>query len=112
MVGMHVFIRSTLIGLSLCVLSSAFTSQARGEEFYIYRDSSGVLVVSNQEPPDGSTIIKQMTFPEQTADRSSTSQPQAEVRPQAAAPKAEEEQSNVPADDLAPRTNWVWAWSI
>ena len=39
-------------------------AQAHAVEYYIYRDSKGGLVSSNQKPPAGSQIIKQHNFPE------------------------------------------------
>jgi hypothetical protein len=40
-------------------------------EYYIYRDSNGVLVISNQKPPPRSKIIKQQTLPD-TAEGETT----------------------------------------
>ena len=45
-----------LFGFFMC-------AQVQAEEYYIYRNASGALVISNQQPPPGSTIIKQQNLP-------------------------------------------------
>jgi hypothetical protein len=45
----------------------AVVTQGQAEEYYIYHDPDGKLVISNKEPPPGSKIIKQRRFPELTA---------------------------------------------
>jgi len=44
----------------------SLTAQAQSVEYYIYRDSKGGLVLSNQKPPPGSEIIKQQNMPDLT----------------------------------------------
>jgi len=39
-------------------------AQGWAEEYYVYRDANGKLVISNQQPPPGSTIIKRQNLPE------------------------------------------------
>jgi hypothetical protein len=39
-------------------------TQAICGEYFIYKDPKDVLVISNQKPPPGSTIIKQHNFPD------------------------------------------------
>ena len=34
------------------------------EEHYIYKDAQGGLVISNQKPPAGSTILRKLDLPE------------------------------------------------
>ena len=108
---MNTIARLFSVGFFLFALGAASGANAMAEEYYIYRDAKGGLVLSNQKPPAGSTIIKQITISEQRTDESPTKPPQAQVRPQAES-KVEERPLNVPADDLAPRLNWVWNWSI
>jgi hypothetical protein len=36
------------------------------EDYYIYHDPGGKVVISNKEPPPGSKIIKHRSFPEVT----------------------------------------------
>ncbi|HUK39620.1 MAG TPA: DUF4124 domain-containing protein [Candidatus Acidoferrales bacterium] len=45
------------------------TPKIQAEEYYIYRDANGKLVISNQQPPRGSTIIKQEKLPEAPANQ-------------------------------------------
>lgn len=47
-------------------LALAVPTQGRSEEYYIYQDPNGKLVISNNQPPPGSTIIKQHDLPEIT----------------------------------------------
>ena len=77
--GFNNFARSTLIGFSLCALLSAATAQA-AEDYYIYKDSKGSLVISNQKPPSDSKILKQVTFTEPAETK--TPQPEARSQPQ------------------------------
>jgi hypothetical protein len=35
-------------------------TQGRAEDYYVYHDPDGKLVISNKEPPPGSKIIKQL----------------------------------------------------
>jgi hypothetical protein len=37
---------------------------SQSEEHYIYKDGQGKLVISNQRPPAGSTILRTMDLPE------------------------------------------------
>ena len=46
------------------LLGVGLMPKARAEEYYIYRDAQGKLVISNQLPPRGSTILKQQNLPE------------------------------------------------
>jgi hypothetical protein len=55
---------SILLGFCLYVLIGFVDKQAHGGEYYIYRDSKGGLVLSNQKPPPDSKIIKQQTLPD------------------------------------------------
>src|SRR5690242_20400139 len=53
--------RSTTLYVVVCfTLSLGVVTQGRGEDYYIYHDSHGKLVISNKEPPPGSKIIKQL----------------------------------------------------
>jgi hypothetical protein len=55
--------RTTLISL---FLGLATVEPGQTEDYYIYHDPDGKLVISNKEPPPGSKIIKQHSFPELT----------------------------------------------
>jgi hypothetical protein len=47
-------------------LGLAVVTQGQAEEYYIYHDPNGELVISNKPPPPGSKIIKQQNLPEVT----------------------------------------------
>jgi hypothetical protein len=47
-------------------LGLALIRQAQAEDYYIYRDRHGKLVISNKEPPPGSKILKRDSWPEAT----------------------------------------------
>jgi len=55
-------------------LALTLPTQGRSEENYIYRDPNGKLVISNNQPPPGSTIIKQQNLPELTDSQIQRSQ--------------------------------------
>ena len=54
--------RAALISL---FLGLAVVSQAHAEEYYIYQTLNGALVISNKEPPPGSKIIRQHSWPDE-----------------------------------------------
>ena len=56
--------RSTLLGFCLYILIGFLATEVQSGEYYIYRDSNGVLVISNQKPPPDSKIIKQQSLPD------------------------------------------------
>ena len=56
--------RATSLIFSLYLLVGFVAAQAYAGEYYIYRDSTGLLVISNQKPPPESKIIKQHNFPD------------------------------------------------
>jgi hypothetical protein len=41
-------------------LGLAVITQGQAEDYYIYQDPNGELVISNKQPPPGSKIIKQL----------------------------------------------------
>jgi hypothetical protein len=45
-------------------LDLALVTQGQAEEYYIYKDSHGNLVISNKLPPTGSIIIKRHELPQ------------------------------------------------
>jgi hypothetical protein len=57
---------SILLGLCLYILIGFVATEVLSGEYYIYRDSNGVLVISNKNPPPGSKIIKQRDLQEET----------------------------------------------
>jgi hypothetical protein len=65
-------------------LGLAMVTQAQAEEYYIYHDPAGKLVISNQEPPPGSKIIRQHNWPDATD--SAVPQNQSANNPQANGP--------------------------
>ena len=50
-------IEATLVAL---FVGLAVVTEGQAEEYYIYHDPDGKLVISNKEPPPGSKIIKQL----------------------------------------------------
>ena len=51
------------LNLAFCFaffLGLAVVTQGQADEYYIYQDPDGKLVISNKEPPPGSKIIKQL----------------------------------------------------
>ena len=59
---MNIYARSALIGL---FVTCTGVPRIHSAEYYIYRDSESVLVISNQKPPPGSQIIRQRTLPDE-----------------------------------------------
>ena len=57
---------SILLGFCLYMLIGFVATEVQSSVYYIYRDSNGVLVISNNKPPPGSKIIKQRDLPEET----------------------------------------------
>jgi hypothetical protein len=55
--------------------------EGHSEEYYIYQDPSGKLVISNQTPPPGSKIIKQQNLPEATESQTQPTQGADDVQP-------------------------------
>ncbi len=51
-----------IAGITLISLFFTLTgvTQAQAEDYYIYHNPAGKLVISNKEPPPGSRIIKQL----------------------------------------------------
>jgi hypothetical protein len=47
--------------ISTLIFFSAASSQS--EDHYIYRDAQGKLVISNQQPPPGSNILRKFDLP-------------------------------------------------
>ena len=60
-----------LLGFCLYMPIGFVATEVLSGEYYIYRDSNGVLVISNKKPPPGSKIIKQQTLPD-TAEGETT----------------------------------------
>ena len=71
---------SATLNLASCLalfLGLAVT-QGRADEYYIYKTAKGELVISNKQPPPGSTIIKQL--PGETAPAQEPAKPQPNVK--------------------------------
>jgi hypothetical protein len=56
--------RATLVAVCICLLAGFTATRLHAGEYYIYQDSKGRLIISNQKPPPGSKIIKQQTLPD------------------------------------------------
>ncbi|HUK41273.1 MAG TPA: hypothetical protein VLX11_09525 [Candidatus Acidoferrales bacterium] len=54
-------------------IALALVRDARAGDYYMYRDSKGDLVISNNAPPPGSKIINKETLPEATDQQTSES---------------------------------------
>ena len=48
------------------LLVAIVCGDALGAEYFIYRDSTGKIVVSNDKPPEGSTIVKRYDWRDAT----------------------------------------------
>jgi hypothetical protein len=58
------------LNLAFCFalfLGLAVITQGQAEEYYIYHDSDGKLVISNKQPPPASKIIRQQNLPDEHA---------------------------------------------
>jgi hypothetical protein len=82
-------VRAALIAL---FLGLAAIAPSLAEDYYIYRDPDGKLAISNKEPPPGSKIIRQHSWPELTDSEVSQSQP-----PNNPQPKGQAEASPKPS---------------
>src|SRR5215470_14113165 len=61
--GIRIRRRGTTLHFASCFalfLGLAIVSQGHAEDYYIYQTAKGELVISNKQPPPGSTIIKQL----------------------------------------------------
>src|SRR5262249_19262564 len=56
--------RATLVAVCICLLAGFTATRLHAGEYYIYQDSKGRLIISNQKPPPGSKIIKQQSLSE------------------------------------------------
>jgi hypothetical protein len=72
-------IDATLVAL---LAGLAMVTQGQAEEYYIYHDPDGKLVISNKEPPPGSKIIKQLprATDREVAQAQEPGKPQANVQ--------------------------------
>src|SRR5262245_19485590 len=80
--GIRIRRRSATLKLASCLalfLGLAVT-QGQADEYYIYKTAKGELVISNKQPPPGSTIIKQL--PGETAPAQEPAKPQPNVQPE------------------------------
>ena len=57
-------------------LGLAVVAPSQAEDYYIYQASDGALFISNKEPPPGSRIIRQHSWPD--APETQVSQAQAQ----------------------------------
>src|SRR5262245_35900393 len=68
-------VRAALIAL---FLGLAVVTQGHAEDYYICQTAKGELVISNKQPPPGSTIIKQL--PSETVPAQEPGKPQPNVQ--------------------------------
>ena len=80
--------RSTLLGFCLYILIGFLATEVQSGEYYIYRDSAGKLVISNQKPPPGSKIIKQQSIPDLAATENPQVQEGFETQPNGNTPNS------------------------
>jgi hypothetical protein len=78
---MKIFFRSALIGGFFLLTTAIAASKLTAAEFYFYRAVDGRLVLSNQKPPPGSTILKQRTYPDPQATEAQPVRQRDETRP-------------------------------
>src|SRR5215813_15550539 len=65
----HTRRRRTALKLAVCFalfLGLAVITQSQAEDYYFYEGPNGELVISNKEPPPGSKIIRQHSWPAAT----------------------------------------------
>jgi len=80
--------RATLVAVYICLLAGFTATRLHAGEYFIYRDSKGVLVISNQKPPPGSKIIKQQSLPDLADDESPQVQDGLESQPNGNTPNS------------------------
>jgi len=73
--------RSTLVAVCICLLAGFTATRLHAGEYFIFQDSKGRLVISNQKPPPGSKIIKQQTLPDTAEGETTLVQEGNEMRP-------------------------------
>jgi hypothetical protein len=71
-------VRAALIAL---FLGLAAIAPSLAEDYYIYRDPDGKLAISNKEPPPGSKIIRQQSWPEVTDSEAPQNAPPSNPQP-------------------------------
>jgi len=79
--GIRIRRRGTTLHFASCFalfLGLAIVSQGHAEDYYIYQTAKGELVISNKQPPPGSTIIKQL--PGETVPAQEPGNPQPNVK--------------------------------
>src|SRR5262245_20271907 len=83
--GIRVKKASATLNLASCLalFLGLAVPQGQADDYYIYQTAKGELVISNKEPPPGSTIIKQL--PGETAPAQEPDEPQPNVQPEASA---------------------------
>src|SRR5262245_12930506 len=77
---------SAMLNLAPCLalfLGLAVVTQAHAENYFIYQTPNGALVISNKEPPPGSKIIRQHSWPEGPEKEVAQNQPLNNSQPNA-----------------------------
>src|SRR5262245_35760158 len=74
--------RGTTLNLASCLalfLGLTAVTQGHTEDYYIYQTAKGELVISNKQPPPGSTITQ---LPGETAPANEPAKPPPNVKPE------------------------------
>ena len=66
--------KSTEATLVALLVGFALVTESQAEDYYFYEGPKGELVISNKEPPPGSKIIRQHSWPEATDSEVAQSQ--------------------------------------
>jgi hypothetical protein len=66
--------------ISVFLLGLAVVTSGQAEDYYIYQTSKGELVISNKQPPPGSTITNQLSG--ETAPAQEPGKPLPNVKPE------------------------------
>jgi hypothetical protein len=56
--------RAALVAVCICLLVGFTATRLHAGEYFIYQDSKGRLIISNQKPPPDSKMIKQQSLPD------------------------------------------------
>jgi Domain of unknown function (DUF4124) len=80
--------RATLVAVCICLLVGFTATRLHAGEYFIYQDAKGRLVISNQQPPPGSKIIKQQTLPDTADTEAAQAQERNEPQPNGNTPNS------------------------
>jgi hypothetical protein len=63
-------VKNIIASALISLLALVVVTEAQAEDYYIYRDPDGKLLISKKEPPSGSKIIKRHSWTEATDSES------------------------------------------